>query len=156
VTFAVRPCVLWPASWGTPPCMLFFFAGQRALLSNVKFDINKCLHNDNNNLRNCHWHPKQQTLDAMEYPYSGVARSSSYDPVECSNRGAQCPWSPLDWGAYHLDLYTYRALHPSEVSTWHTGNVWQHWLIDGSVRFLARIKMGKILEQNVRFQSYVF
>lgn len=29
---------------------------QRALLSNVKFDTNKCLHNDNNNLRNCHRH----------------------------------------------------------------------------------------------------
>lgn len=29
---------------------------QRALLSNVKFDTNKYLHNDNNNLRNCHRH----------------------------------------------------------------------------------------------------
>lgn len=64
---ATRPPSPWPSlapcplAHGVSPSMSF---GQRALLSNVKFDINKCLHNDSHNLRNCHRHPRQQTMDA--------------------------------------------------------------------------------------------
>lgn len=48
------------------------------LVSNVKFDINKCLHNDNNNLRNCRGQFGVVSGPSRHSPYPHIASCLAY------------------------------------------------------------------------------